>query len=172
MSVLVEAINVIVRQETLARKYPGGAEAYARDCPNKTFCADDHLTRVGFMNPAEVQNFVDVLVSFGFVFHDGEKFVDIAVVDQTVGLTAACCWLDTGRFPEGFSGCWLVGTEDTWTAFPEGRTPENVIAADMRLQSSETDYEFVRHDGNTTVLRHKETGELSYTARVRDDHSH
>ena len=37
MSVLVEAINVIVRKETLEHKYPGGLQAYEKDCPNKSF---------------------------------------------------------------------------------------------------------------------------------------
>jgi hypothetical protein len=165
MSVLVEMINVIVRQETLDHKYPGGMEAYARDCPKKTFCADDYLTRVGFMSPADVQAFIDRLVALGFLFYDGEQFVDIAVVDQTVGLTAPCDWLEVGRFPEGFSGAWLAGTKDEWTAFPVGRTPEHVIAANMTLMESPDDYEFVRHQGDVTVLRHKSTGKLRYTAR-------
>jgi hypothetical protein len=133
MSVLVEAINVIVCNETLERKYPGGLAAYEGDCPNRTFCADDYVTRVGFMRPEEVQAFVNQLVSLGLVFHDGEQFIDIAIVDQTVGLTAPCEWLEVGKFPEGWVGCWLAGTQDEWTAFPEGRTPESVREADFQL---------------------------------------
>src|SRR5262247_1626246 len=109
MSVLVEAINVIVRKETLERKYPGGLEAYEGNCPNKSFCADDYLTRVGFMHPTDVAEFIDRLVSLGFVFHDGEKFADVAVVDQRVGLTAPCHWLEVGRFTDGFAGCGSPG---------------------------------------------------------------
>ena len=54
MPVLLEAISVIVRRETLERKYPGGVDGYARDCPNRTFCADEYLTRVGFTGPPDV----------------------------------------------------------------------------------------------------------------------
>jgi len=126
MSVLVEAINVIVRKETLERKYPGGLEAHEGNCPNKSFCADDYLTRVGFMHPTDVAEFIDRLVSLGFVFHDGEKFADVAVVDQRVGLTAPCHWLEVGRFTDGFAGCWLAGTEDQSTAIPQGRTRESL----------------------------------------------
>ena len=169
MSVLVEAINVIVRRETLERKYPGGEDAYQRDCPNKTFCADDYLTRVGFMSPQDTQQFIDRLTALGFVFHDGEQFIDIAVVDQTVGLTAPCDWLMAGHFPEGFSGCWLAGTDDHWTAFPEGRTPESVIATNTRLAEPESDYEFIRHEGNRSVFRERKTGKLWYTPRPADD---
>lgn len=98
------------------------------------------------MNPADVQTFVDRLVALGFVFQHGEKFVDVAVVDQTVGLTAPCDWLEAGRFPEGFAGCWLAGTEDTWTPFPEGRTPESIVTANMRLADSDI-HEITRHAG-------------------------
>src|SRR5262249_59375789 len=57
-------------KETLERKYPGGLEAYEGNCPNKSFCADDYLTRVGFMHPTDVAEFIDRLVSLGFVFHE------------------------------------------------------------------------------------------------------
>ena len=33
MSVLIEAISVIVRNETLTACYPGGVSGYAADCP-------------------------------------------------------------------------------------------------------------------------------------------
>src|SRR5215475_6544439 len=168
MSVLVEAINVIVRKETLDQKYPGGLAAYERDCPNRTFCADDYLTRVGFMSPVDAETFIDVLTALGFVFFDGGKFVDFAVVDQTVGLTATCDWLVAEKFSDGWARCWLAGTDDVWTAFPEGRTPESVRDANLRLLTEEDskNYEFVRYQGELTVLRHKETGRVSYTARV------
>jgi hypothetical protein len=136
MSVLVEAINVIVRKETLEHKYPGGLQAYEGDCPTKSFCADDCLTRVGFVHPTDVREFIDRLVSLGFVFHDGNKFVDVAVVDQRVGLTAPCDWLEVGRFTDGFAGCWLAGTE------AQGRTPESLIATNLNLilPGAEADY--------------------------------
>lgn len=168
MSVLVEAINVIVCKETLERKYPGGLLAYERECPNETFCADDHLTRVGLMSHVHVQKFIDRLVSFGFVFYNGEKFVDVAVVDQTIGLTAPCDWLQAGKFPEGFAGCWLAGTEDTWTAFPNHRTPQDMLATNMWLPA-QGEQEFVGHAGNLTVFRDTKTGRLSYTARAFDE---
>jgi hypothetical protein len=171
MSVLVEAINVIVRIETLEQKYPGGAEAYQKNCPNKTFCADEYLTRVGFMSPVDVQKFVDALVALGFVFDDGEKFVDVAVVHQAYGLTARCDWLEVGTFPEGWSGCWLKGTDDVATAIPQGRTPESLRDDGMRFVPEEDfkNYEFVGYQGVLTVLRNKETGELCYVPRSRDN---
>jgi hypothetical protein len=40
-----------------------------------------------------------------------------------------------------------------------------VIAANMTLIESPDDYEFVKHQGDVTVMRHKPTGKLMYTAR-------
>ena len=164
MSVLVEAINVIVRKETLERKFPGGVSAYERNCPNGTYCADDHLTRVGFLSAAKTQTFLDQLAALGFVFFDSEKFADVAVVDKTMGLTAPCEWLKVDKFPEGFARCWLAGTEDQCTVFPTGRTPENIRAANRWLlpEDDTQDYEFKGHEGEYKVL----PGQLSYTARI------
>jgi hypothetical protein len=48
MAVLIESDCVVVRNVTIADRYPGGMDAYRDDCPNATFCLDDHLCRVGF----------------------------------------------------------------------------------------------------------------------------
>jgi hypothetical protein len=124
MSVLIEMYNVIVRIETLEQKYPGGAEAYQRECPNGTFRADEHLTRVGFMSMYDVESFVDCLEALGFVSYDGEKVVDIAVVEQGSTLFRRCDWLEVGETPEGWSRCWLKGTDDGLTLIPLRRTTE------------------------------------------------
>lgn len=93
MSVLAEAISVIVPRDVIVRKYPGGLVGYERDCPNRTYCADDHLTRVGFMNPTDVEAFVRRLTSLGFVHLSHGASIDLCVVDQHRGPTAACAWL-------------------------------------------------------------------------------
>ena len=53
MAVLVEGFSVIVRKEALERNFPGGLDAYQRQLPNRTYCADDQLCRVGFMAQAD-----------------------------------------------------------------------------------------------------------------------
>jgi hypothetical protein len=58
MAVLIEAISVAIRQETLEAKYPGGIEGFVRDVPNQTFCADSYLARVGFMTPVDVEGYI------------------------------------------------------------------------------------------------------------------
>src|SRR5262249_38941529 len=125
MSVLVEVISVIVRKITIQQKYPGGLPRYQEECPNRTFCMDEYLTRIGFMTPVDVGSFVGSLQVEGLVFSQNGKFIDIAVVDQRTGLTAGCDWLQFGKHPAGFSMCWLGGTEPGKVAVPEGWSLEN-----------------------------------------------
>ena len=110
MSVLAEAISVVVQLSTLNTKYPGGADQYQRDCLNNSYCADQYLARVGFMTPADVKQFVAHLENSGMVFVRDGRVVDIAVVDQFQGLTAPCDWLGGGRHPDGYSAVWYAGT--------------------------------------------------------------
>jgi hypothetical protein len=127
MAVLVEAIRVVVRRETLDRVYPGGVAGYEVDCPNSTFCTDEHLTAVGFMNPTDTRVFVERLVADlgrGFVGEDG--FLDIAVVDERTGPTAPCDWLAFLRLPGNYSICWLEGTHPGEVALGAGRTAESL----------------------------------------------
>jgi len=79
MGVLVEALSVIVPVSLLEKKYPGGVESYRKHAPNGTFCTDSHLTRIGFMTPTDVKDFIDSLQAAGLVFHDGKQFVDVAI---------------------------------------------------------------------------------------------
>ena len=58
MSVLIEAISVVVPVPVLKQKMPGGFPGYIRGCPNQTFCHDGKLTRVGFMHSDDVERFV------------------------------------------------------------------------------------------------------------------
>lgn len=123
MSVLVEAISVLVRRVTLEAKYPGGVARYREDCPSQTFCMDDRLTRIGFMAPADVRDFIDRLKGFGLTFYNGEQFCDIAVVDQMDGPTAACPWLQWTRHEEGYCVAWRSDGTPESLAHPPGWTP-------------------------------------------------
>jgi hypothetical protein len=127
MSVLVEAISVVVQRHTLEQSYEAGVDGYERDCPNATFCADEHLTRVGFMTPSDVRAYVTALENLlGLVFiDDSGEFQDVAVVDQRSGPTAACRWLEFAVQPEGHSACWLAGTTPGELAVPKQWTRED-----------------------------------------------
>lgn len=129
---LCEAISVIVTRSALEVTYQGGLDEYARDCPNATYCCDTHLTRVGFMQPDDVQAFVTELCGrTGLKFAEAGRFIDVAVVDQMTGPTLPCDWLDFSR-ANGITQAWMAGH-----AAGELVTPPGWVPSDMRLSTWE-----------------------------------
>jgi hypothetical protein len=112
VAVLVEAISVIVRRDSIDRSFNGGWDAFVSCVPNATLCADAQLARVGFMDPKAVWKFVQSLQAAGLVFLDSGKCADIVVVDQQRGPTMPCEWIEFAQIPFGQSSgkvgaCWL-----------------------------------------------------------------
>ena len=110
MAVLIEYISVVVPNATLEQRWPGGVESYAAAVPNRTFCTDGVLTRVGFMHPDDVKMFARSLESWGIAGHDGNLFRDYAVVDEVRFKPEWCTWLVTIDEPEAMWAS-LAGTE-------------------------------------------------------------
>jgi hypothetical protein len=123
MSILCEAISVVVPREVLERLWPGGVDGYAAAAPSATFCADEHLTRVGFMHPNDVSRQIDHLAASGLTPADeDEVFVDLAVIDQFEGPTLPCPWIEWTR-TDAITRAWLSGTEPGELATPAGWKP-------------------------------------------------
>ncbi len=98
MAVSLVFINVLVQVAVIEAKYPGGLDAYRRDCPNRTFICDGRLTRVGFMNSVDTGRFVERLEARGLVPMEGTTWKDVAIVAQPAPFpTQACPWIATGR---------------------------------------------------------------------------
>jgi hypothetical protein len=97
MAVLVEGISVIVRRAAISANYPGGWEAFVRETPpNRAFCYDANLARVGFMRPEDVKPYVKCLVRRGIARQTPARDGDLVVVDQIMGPTTRCDWVDGG----------------------------------------------------------------------------
>ncbi len=125
MAVLVEGISVIVRLDRLQERYPGGREAFERRVPNNTFCCDDELARVGFVDPSEVRNFVDHLAESGLRYIVDGEAQDLVVADQQKGFMALCDWAEcviielAGDPIKRVACCKLKGSESTEFALPD-----------------------------------------------------
>jgi len=170
MAVLVEALSVIVRNATLESLYPGGVSGYAADCPNRTFCSDGVLTRVGFMTPDDVGAFLERLETRGLVFlHDGVA-ADIAVVDQHEGPITICDWLAVGEDAAGIRCCWLRGTARGALATPAGWTPDQRLTF---VPTGEMDRRmtFVESRDGVDVWRDEATGKPRYAGRTSRPHA-
>lgn len=172
MSVIIEGISVVLRIFTIEQKYNGGLVQYQRDCPNSTFCADEHLARVGFLAPPDVGRYLQGLEQQGLIFKQDGKCVDIAIVDQQRGFIVPCDWLNFGRHPKGVAYCSLKGTEPGEIAVPSGWKLEDSLSVQFNFVSNEEKserMEFLRHENGVDVFLDKQTGKTVYMGRLKDD---
>lgn len=94
MAVLVEGISTIIRKEAININVKGGWNRFLNLVPNQTLCFDDQLARVGFMSPFDVEKFARRLQDVGLELLENDEFIDFAIVDQRIGPTRACKWLE------------------------------------------------------------------------------
>ena len=121
MAVICEALSVIVRRDSIESYHQGGWDNFLLKMPNKTYCWDDELVRVGFMTPDAVGKYIELLQSNGLQFNqmidsnaEIREIDDIIVVDQIRGPTLECNWIEFGQLPFGedkVSACWLFEGE-------------------------------------------------------------
>lgn len=133
MAVLIEALSVVIRLETIADKYPGGVDQYIKDCPNRTLCMDDEIARVGFMTGIDAFDFIGSLERFGFRFVVDDEYDEVVLVDQFRGIDMPCDWLEYGRLVifEGdlrIAICLIKGRPVDSVAFPAGWVYENSLS--------------------------------------------
>lgn len=170
MSVLLEAISVIALIESIEAKYPGGVKAYRAECPNRTFCADDRLARVGFMTPPDVGRFIRGLERLGFIHLQDGRAVDLVVVDQHRGPTTPCDWIDGGKHPNGYSAAWKAGTIPGWFAVPDGWTqPQSVGMTHVETESVDERLLRLKRDEGVEVVLDYETGREGFIGRTDRD---
>ena len=164
MAVLIEAYSVVVRHHTLTAKYPGGVAGYRADAPNRTYCADEHLSRIGFMAFDDAAEFVAGLSAAGLVPERDGTAEDVAVVSQQDGPTAPCDWLAFGEI-DGAIAAWRVGAERGQLRAPEGWTPARALRYVSRAEAARQ-LEFLRTEGEVDVYRDMATGQVVYVGRT------
>ncbi len=184
MAILVEALSVVVKIDSINTKFLGGMNKFYEIVPNSTFCADDHLVRVGFMNPVDVQGFIDLLEERGLKFLRKNFFVDIAVVDQLKGPTMPVKWLGFGNFhlndsPDSVAASWWVNNtkkgksayeppEEIKIATPEGWEYENSLSEHtlfVHEKEAEEKVRFLRHEEGVEVYLDLATGNETFVGR-------
>jgi len=127
MSVLVEAFSIIVRNDSLEARFPGGVTAYRESVPNQTFCTDGSITRVGFMPSTDVEHWLEsALVEHGLGLDLTTGMSDTTVViDQMKGPTRPCDWISVADHQDGYRYCWLSGTDPGLFSAPGYWAPAN-----------------------------------------------
>jgi hypothetical protein len=174
MSVLVEAISVIIRVDRLLGSYPGGWEAFKESINNNTLCADNELVRVGFMAPGYVEEFVTALERSGLTYLNEEgKAVDFVVVDQQQGPAVPCEWLEFGRvkqshYPDKFLALGRLkdGSQEE-AVFPLGWKFEDSLSFKFEFVESDRaldDVVYLRTENGVQVYKNLKTGKEVYLA--------
>lgn len=135
MSVLIEAVCLVVPRRVLDVSYPGGTEAYlvaaaAREGVRFAI-ADDQVTSVGSYDGDVLVTIVRDLIELGLIWSDGSRAYDCIIVYQETGPAIPCDWLEIQRHPHGFTQAWhAIG------AFAPG-TPGDLVAPEAwRLEVS------------------------------------
>ncbi len=163
MAVVIEAFSIVVRNSTLAGKYSGGLAKYRRDCPNNSFCADEWLSRVGFMARTEADFFVAQLAANGLMPYRKGDAEDVVLATASDGLLHPCTWLELGRWGKAVVA-WLAGTKRG-----NLHAPKN-WSADRQVQLASDDVnrrlQFLRSENNVDVYRDEETGQELYVGRT------
>jgi hypothetical protein len=174
MAVLIEAISVVVRADTILNKFPGGWDGFKNIVPNTTLCADNEIARVGFMTPQDVESFVKKLQSNGLEFLRDSEAVDIAVADQMRGLTSKCSWLEFGYVNMGGTGsrvaaCRLAGSQVMEVVTPPGWEFEGSLSSTFGFvpsEHAEKGMKFLRHENGIDVYFNPLTGKEVYVGRT------
>ena len=141
MAVLIEAISVVVRREAILRALDSW-EAFKALATNRTLCADSEVCRMGFMDPRDVERFIQVAETRDLVLQGDGRAIDIVVVDQLRGPTTRCDWVEFGHVPhESGTGriacCRLNGSTLTHVAMPDGWVYEESLSSSYGFVPSE-----------------------------------
>jgi tetratricopeptide (TPR) repeat protein len=181
MTVLIEAISIILRRETIEKKLPGGWAFFKKAVPEATSCYDDHLARVAFMMPQDAQAYIDHLEKFGLVYLADGRARDLAVASQFEGLIDPCDWLEFRRVPVPGGGevaaCRYrrgpAEETDDWGQPLEIATPPGWVYEESLSKKSiyvprremEKRLKYLRTENRTDVYLNIETGQEVYAGR-------
>lgn len=175
MAILIEAISVVLKADSVISKYPGGWERFVVDAPNQTLCADGELVRVGFMTPQDAKAFVERLAHHGLVYLRDGRAHDLVVVDQQRGFAAPCDWAEFGRVDwqgdsaKKVAACRAVFSQRSELVTPDGWAYDGSLSA--KFTFIETGWtpefmDFLRHENGLDVYKDLRTGKEVYVGRT------
>ena len=175
MAVLVEAISVLIKRSAVDEKYSGGWDAFVQDVPNRTFCADSLLARVGFMSPDDVETYIIDLEKKGFIYIEGGEAVELVLVDQQRGFAAKCNWAEfmyvnlDGDKSKRVAACKAIEGPDDPLITPDGWEYEGSLSQTFGFIPTghlDKSLKFLRHENGLDVYLNTLTGKEVYIGRT------
>lgn len=179
MAVLVEGVSVIVKRASIDQRYPGGWNAFVKDAPNSTLCADSHIARLGFMSDRAALAYVLTLQEHGFLSPGGPEPSDIAICCQNRGLRDECSWAVFGTVEITDAGkkvkvviAQFIGGENDPLITPDGWTFQGSLSASDNFSSqmhSDKRFRFLRTENGLDVYFDTARNKEVYTAHISRD---
>jgi hypothetical protein len=174
MAVLIEAISVVLSVSAIQNKFPGGWDKFKESIRNQTLCCDNEVARVGFMDPSDVENFIESVCSEHLTFIKNERSIDLAVFDQQRGLTTECDWLEVGKISwEGdpskrITVARLKGSQFNQIMTPKDWDYEGSLSHTFGFSPTAADKRgliFLRHEKGLDVYLNELNGKEVYVGR-------
>ena len=101
MPIALRFINLITPIATIEQKYPGGWEQCLKDYKSPITWYDEHLFRMGAMDPMSMKNLANRWIKKGFemtTIKDGrEVWKDFCIYELLFGSAFECEWLEVDR---------------------------------------------------------------------------
>jgi len=179
MTILIEAISIVVRLDALDRLGVDGRDSFINLIPNQTYYEDEKIGRVGFMEEHDALDFIKKLSSIGlYQCDDSGAFKDFAILLQEQEEIYRCPWierfeiewenrlLDVAAFIDSCGKVWLEDDPGSFIG-PADWSPDRGIVYtsndnDLRYQKT-----LSAPDGGILDQYLLPTGELTYIGRSR-----
>lgn len=152
MALVISAYDIVIRVDA----YRGGISELARRVPNNTFCCDDAIALVSFMNASDRDHFARSLD----VPADAVAFVEKRLASPGAE------WLERGTHT-GVDAVWLRETQSGPLVVPLGWSPASSQLVFGTWEEMKEHLEFVGVEGNVEVYVDKRTGKKLYAGRTR-----
>jgi len=173
VAVLIEAICVVARREAIDQKVPGGWDGFVQAVPHASFCYDDELARVGFMQEADAFTFVVHLSALGLAPPSEHGAPDVAVVNQLQGAVLGAPWLVLGRLNSAEIGGEVcvaahVDSSQAQVAVPGQWRYEGSLSQHTQMvnPSGQVHLKFLRHENGLDVYWDSNVQAEVYSARA------
>lgn len=168
VAVIADGVSVLVLNETVEARLPGGVCRLESESPNRTFCTDGEVCRIGFMVMDDAVAYVRRLVESGFTAVQGGHSRDIALADQDVGFLWPCDYLEfDGSGP--LAAVRRVGSRTLGVAVASNDQEFKSQITIGSTKEFEAKFEHVETSGRVEVYRDRSTGELVYVGRTMDE---
>jgi hypothetical protein len=125
VSVLIEAVSLVVRRAALDVRYPGGMHGFLHDLrapkhrAHRT-CVDSHLVSVSFLLPHHATLVANSLTAHGLMHIDDDRCIEFAIVEHACRPKMSCEWLEWQQHPDGYTHAWPASTDPGNLSAPEG----------------------------------------------------